>query len=143
MWQHAFPNTPFRQMVDDKWTEMGWQRNDPRTDFRGAGFTALENHLYMAEVDPSPDQTCFIAPDQGFPVISQALLLFYRCFCPLTPLFPEFRFSLFLYRSCFVCLQIPHLPLSRFVTWVARLRPSKFAALLLRCPSSGLSFGGK
>eukprot|EP00884_Botryococcus_braunii_P009559 jgi/Botrbrau1/18604/Bobra.0367s0044.1 len=49
LWEYAFPRTPFRQMVDDKWTEMGWQRNDPRTDFRGGGFTALENHLYMAE----------------------------------------------------------------------------------------------
>lgn len=29
---------------------MGWQRDDPSSDFRGAGFAALENLLYLARV---------------------------------------------------------------------------------------------
>ena len=28
---------------------MGWQRNDPSSDFRGAGLIALQNLLYMAQ----------------------------------------------------------------------------------------------
>lgn len=31
---------------------MGWQGSDPGTDFRGGGFLALENHLYMVDQAP-------------------------------------------------------------------------------------------
>ena len=52
LWGFAFPGvaSPSGNLRDQKWTEMGWQRDDPASDFRGAGFISLENHLYMAQV---------------------------------------------------------------------------------------------
>lgn len=50
LWAHAFPDTPFAGVKNQKWTDMGWQRDDPASDFRGAGFVALQNMLYMARV---------------------------------------------------------------------------------------------
>lgn len=53
LWEHAFPGVPWQGVQADKWVDMGWQRNDPSSDFRGAGLIALHNHLHMAQVSPS------------------------------------------------------------------------------------------
>lgn len=50
LWKLAFPGEPWVSIKSKKWTEMGWQRDDPGSDFRGAGFAALENLLYLAMV---------------------------------------------------------------------------------------------
>jgi len=50
LWEHAFTGIPWQGLQADKWVDMGWQRNDPSSDFRGAGLIALHNHLYMAQV---------------------------------------------------------------------------------------------
>ena len=50
LWEHAFPGVPWQGVQADKWVDMGWQRNDPSSDFRGAGLIALHNHLHMAQV---------------------------------------------------------------------------------------------
>ena len=52
LWEHAFPGVPWQGVQADKWVDMGWQRNNPSSDFRGAGLIALHNHLYMAQVAP-------------------------------------------------------------------------------------------
>ena len=52
LWEHAFPGVPWQGVQADKWVDMGWQRNNPSSDFRGAGLIALHNHLYMAQVGP-------------------------------------------------------------------------------------------
>ena len=49
LWGHAFPREPFTAVRNARWADMGWQRDDPASDFRGAGYIALELHLYMAE----------------------------------------------------------------------------------------------
>ena len=50
LWEVAFPGHPWEGLQADRWTDMGWQRNDPSSDFRGAGLIALQNHLFMAQV---------------------------------------------------------------------------------------------
>ncbi|BDA43952.1 probable engulfment and cell motility protein 3 [Coccomyxa sp. Obi] len=52
LWEHAFPGVPWQGVQADKWVDMGWQRNDPSSDFRGAGLIALHNHLHMAQEQP-------------------------------------------------------------------------------------------
>lgn len=52
LWDVAFPGHPWEGLHADRWTDMGWQRNDPSSDFRGAGLIALQNHLFMAQVAP-------------------------------------------------------------------------------------------
>ncbi|KAK9916118.1 hypothetical protein WJX75_008858 [Coccomyxa subellipsoidea] len=52
LWEHAFPGVPWQGVQADKWVDMGWQRNNPSSDFRGAGLIALHNHLYMAQEQP-------------------------------------------------------------------------------------------
>ena len=50
LWGHAFPGVPWEGVRAQRWRDMGWQRDDPRSDFRGGGFASLQNHLYMAKV---------------------------------------------------------------------------------------------
>lgn len=54
LWGHAFPGVPCISLRHERWTEMGWQRDDPASDFRGAGFVALENLLFMAQASSFP-----------------------------------------------------------------------------------------
>mmetsp|Transcript_18983 Transcript_18983/g.53175 ORF Transcript_18983/g.53175 Transcript_18983/m.53175 type:complete len:290 (-) Transcript_18983:252-1121(-) len=57
LWEHAFPTTPFPPDIKSPlWKEMGWQGEDPGTDFRGSGMLGLQNLLYMAENHPSTFQ---------------------------------------------------------------------------------------
>ena len=53
LWGVAFPGHAWEGLQADRWMDMGWQRNDPSSDFRGAGLIALQNHLFMAQVGPS------------------------------------------------------------------------------------------
>ena len=50
LWHAAFPGHPWEGLQAERWVDMGWQRNDPSSDFRGAGLIALQNHLFMAQV---------------------------------------------------------------------------------------------
>lgn len=52
LWGVAFPGEQFISFKTERWKDMGWQGTDPATDFRGAGFLALECHLYMASRHP-------------------------------------------------------------------------------------------
>jgi len=53
LWDLAFPG---EQLGDSlravRWKDMGWQRDDPRSDFRGGGLLCLENLVFMAERSP-------------------------------------------------------------------------------------------
>ena len=59
LWQAAFPDRVMPGLVSPQWKDMGWQGNDPSTDFRGGGFISLENLLFFA---------------RRFPVVFQRLL---------------------------------------------------------------------
>eukprot|EP00191_Tetraselmis_sp_GSL018_P001183 CAMPEP_0177615690 /NCGR_PEP_ID=MMETSP0419_2-20121207/23625_1 /TAXON_ID=582737 /ORGANISM="Tetraselmis sp., Strain GSL018" /LENGTH=380 /DNA_ID=CAMNT_0019113435 /DNA_START=69 /DNA_END=1212 /DNA_ORIENTATION=+ len=53
LWRLSFPSRQLEDLKSEQWKDMGWQGTDPSTDFRGAGFLALENLLYFAETYPS------------------------------------------------------------------------------------------
>jgi len=59
LWQVSFPERVMPGLVSPHWKDMGWQGNDPATDFRGGGFISLENLLFFA---------------RRFPVVFQKLL---------------------------------------------------------------------
>ncbi|KAL3692552.1 hypothetical protein R1sor_006203 [Riccia sorocarpa] len=52
LWRVAFGNRELSSLVCEDWKEMGWQGNDPSTDFRGGGFVSLENLLFLANRFP-------------------------------------------------------------------------------------------
>lgn len=53
LWSLGFPEAPLCEtMKDSKWKDMGWQRDDPCSDFRGGGFLCLQNLVFMAEQRP-------------------------------------------------------------------------------------------
>lgn len=52
LWFAAFPKIEPDGLVSDQWKDMGWQGNDPSTDFRGGGYVSLENLLFFAKNYP-------------------------------------------------------------------------------------------
>jgi len=52
LWAKAFPDLPCTVLKTPQWKEMGWQGEDPATDFRGAGVYGLDNLLYLSESYP-------------------------------------------------------------------------------------------
>lgn len=52
LWSLAFPGMPCTALKTPQWKEMGWQGEDPATDFRGAGFYGLENLMYLGQRHP-------------------------------------------------------------------------------------------
>lgn len=52
LWHASFPDRAMPGLVSPQWKDMGWQGNDPSTDFRGGGFVSLENLLFIAERFP-------------------------------------------------------------------------------------------
>lgn len=54
LWTLAFRDTASlaESQRDNRWKEMGWQRDDPTSDFRGAGLLCLQNLVYLAESYP-------------------------------------------------------------------------------------------
>ncbi|XP_024385248.1 uncharacterized protein [Physcomitrium patens] len=53
LWQASFPERAMPGLVSPQWKDMGWQGNDPSTDFRGGGFISLENLLFFARRFPA------------------------------------------------------------------------------------------
>jgi hypothetical protein len=47
VWRNTFPGEPLPGLVDVKWTRLGFQSNNPRTDIR-TGFHSLEAMEYMS-----------------------------------------------------------------------------------------------
>eukprot|EP01025_Chloroclados_australasicus_P004692 TRINITY_DN1121_c2_g3_i1.p1 TRINITY_DN1121_c2_g3~~TRINITY_DN1121_c2_g3_i1.p1 ORF type:complete len:305 (+),score=42.59 TRINITY_DN1121_c2_g3_i1:62-916(+) len=53
LWEAGFPGVEYGGIKNPKWKEMGWQGEDPSTDFRGAGMLGLYNLLYFADNSPN------------------------------------------------------------------------------------------
>uniref|UniRef100_M4ACX9 ELMO/CED-12 domain containing 1 n=1 Tax=Xiphophorus maculatus TaxID=8083 RepID=M4ACX9_XIPMA len=51
LWKELRPDTPLTGRISKQWCEIGFQGNDPKTDFRGMGLLGLQNLLYFAEHD--------------------------------------------------------------------------------------------
>lgn len=49
LWSLLMPNKPLESRISKQWQDIGFQGNDPRTDFRGMGMLGLENLLFFAQ----------------------------------------------------------------------------------------------
>ncbi|XP_047528601.1 ELMO domain-containing protein 2 [Vanessa atalanta] len=52
LWDLLVPNNPLEARVTKEWQYIGFQGDDPKTDFRGMGLLGLENLLYFASEYP-------------------------------------------------------------------------------------------
>lgn len=48
LWSELQPNNPLDDRISKQWGDIGFQGDDPKTDFRGMGLLGLENLLYFA-----------------------------------------------------------------------------------------------
>jgi len=53
LWDAAYPDRKLNGFISSQWKDMGWQGNDPSTDFRGGGYISLENLLFLAANYPA------------------------------------------------------------------------------------------
>lgn len=49
LWRLLMPNDRLETRITKQWQEIGFQGDDPKTDFRGMGILGLENLLFFAE----------------------------------------------------------------------------------------------
>ncbi|KAL6644989.1 hypothetical protein ACP70R_016597 [Stipagrostis hirtigluma subsp. patula] len=56
LWRLAYPTREIPPLKSELWKEMGWQGNDPSTDFRGGGYISLENLIFFARNYPNSFQ---------------------------------------------------------------------------------------
>uniref|UniRef100_A0A8C4LR91 ELMO domain containing 1 n=1 Tax=Equus asinus TaxID=9793 RepID=A0A8C4LR91_EQUAS len=56
LWKFLKPNTPLESRISKQWCEIGFQGDDPKTDFRGMGLLGLYNLQYFAERDAAAAQ---------------------------------------------------------------------------------------
>lgn len=52
LWNLLMPYEPLDSRVTKQWQEIGFQGDDPKTDFRGMGILGLENLVYFAQEYP-------------------------------------------------------------------------------------------
>lgn len=48
LWNLLNPNRPLSSRISKQWQDIGFQGNDPKTDFRGMGILGLDNLLFFA-----------------------------------------------------------------------------------------------
>ncbi|XP_071538440.1 ELMO domain-containing protein 2 isoform X2 [Panulirus ornatus] len=53
LWTGLMPGTPLEARMTKQWQHIGFQGDDPQTDFRGMGMLGLENLLFFAEQYPT------------------------------------------------------------------------------------------
>ncbi|XP_061484652.1 ELMO domain-containing protein 1 isoform X1 [Rhineura floridana] len=56
LWKCLQPDSPLEARISKQWCEIGFQGDDPKTDFRGMGLLGLYNLLYFAERDAAAAQ---------------------------------------------------------------------------------------
>ncbi|XP_074651247.1 ELMO domain-containing protein 2-like [Tubulanus polymorphus] len=48
LWANLMPNTPLESRITKQWTDIGFQGDDPKTDFRGMGLLGLNNLVHFS-----------------------------------------------------------------------------------------------
>ncbi|KAG5679553.1 hypothetical protein PVAND_009113 [Polypedilum vanderplanki] len=48
LWNNLMPNIPLENRITKQWQQIGFQGDDPSTDFRGMGILALDNLLFFS-----------------------------------------------------------------------------------------------
>ncbi|KAK3099717.1 hypothetical protein FSP39_008522 [Pinctada imbricata] len=57
LWTLLMPNTTLKSRITRQWTEIGFQGDDPKTDFRGMGMLGLNQLLYFSIKYPDVSQS--------------------------------------------------------------------------------------
>ena len=52
LWSNLQPHTPVPSIPDKRWQELGFQGQDPSTDFRGMGMLGLDQLLAYTQISP-------------------------------------------------------------------------------------------
>ena len=69
LWTLLSPDAPLTSRVSHQWKDIGFQGNDPKTDFRGMGILGLDNLIFIAEEYCNSAQRVLqysLHPKQGF-----------------------------------------------------------------------------
>ncbi|MCL4134523.1 UNVERIFIED_CONTAM: hypothetical protein GTU68_015900, partial [Idotea baltica] len=53
LWSLLQPKVQLQSRISKQWQDIGFQGDDPSTDFRGMGLLGLENLLFFSETYPS------------------------------------------------------------------------------------------
>ncbi|XP_074026772.1 ELMO domain-containing protein 2 [Leptinotarsa decemlineata] len=56
LWEKLMPNEKLEGRITKQWQDIGFQGEDPKTDFRGMGLLGLENLLFFASEHQNPAQ---------------------------------------------------------------------------------------
>ncbi|KAK7867153.1 hypothetical protein R5R35_008352 [Gryllus longicercus] len=56
LWNFLMPKVPLEARITKRWQDIGFQGDDPKTDFRGMGLLGLENLIYFAREYPGAAQ---------------------------------------------------------------------------------------
>ena len=70
IWDSLNPDDPLDNRISSSWTSIGFQGNDPKTDFRGMGILGLLNLHYFATRHPSVARSILLHsnhPTNGYP----------------------------------------------------------------------------
>lgn len=54
LWNKLKPGEPLSSRVSKQWQDIGFQGDDPKTDFRGMGLLGLDNLIFFVEEYPGP-----------------------------------------------------------------------------------------
>jgi len=57
LWNALYPEQQLKGLVSEQWKDIGFQGDDPSTDFRGMGILGLENLVYLATQHPDLAQS--------------------------------------------------------------------------------------
>lgn len=69
LWNYLCPDIPLNSRVSHQWKDIGFQGNDPKTDFRGMGILGLDNLLFFAQEYNNSARAILqhsLHPKQGF-----------------------------------------------------------------------------
>lgn len=69
LWNCLMPSVPLSYRVSKQWQDIGFQGEDPKTDFRGMGMLGLENLLFFANEYQGPASHVLshsLHPDYGY-----------------------------------------------------------------------------
>lgn len=61
LWNSLMPDTELESRMTRQWGEIGFQGNDPATDFRGMGLQGLDDLVYYASTHPESAQHTFLS----------------------------------------------------------------------------------
>jgi hypothetical protein len=83
LWKQLMPGVPLTSRVTKQWTQIGFQGEDPKTDFRGMGILGLRHLVYLATEYPDSARNMLLHsnhPVHGFPFAITGINLTYLAY---------------------------------------------------------------